>query len=401
MGTAGEKGLAQVYAAAFVFALCFNALAPIIPEVAQDFRLSGMDGLVWIGGLNNLLLFGPMGVVSLFYAVVGKRLAASFSTLGVFLVGVFVLLYYSPGAAVFAAGYFLLGSCLGIAIPGLYGAARRLPASADHFKTSININIMIGIGMAVGQYGSALIGGVSEHSWRFVYAALAGAVLCLVPILISLDRAGKQDDSKRISVKAVPRPAALLLSQYLPGSVPWGGLTVFIFPYLEIDCSLAKSSAVFLVTVLGIGMIAGSFAAGAAGDRMADRWGSRAVIAAIVVFFLLDILAASVVIELSAKLTLPVLTLLYFAAGMLLAVPGSYIKGLLFKTASKESVHAIFSLENFLESLGKGLGPFVVALLIQYLAGIKTALLAASLFWLLCLPPVFMLLKNSKEPCES
>ncbi|MBL8019248.1 MAG: MFS transporter [Leptospirales bacterium] len=377
----------RIYFTAFISALCLNALSPIIPDLSHEFTLSRMEGLVRIGGLNNLLLYLPMGLISLGCAIWSDRFQIRISLLNGILVGVFAFLALVGNAPLFATGYLILGGLLGLVIPGLYAAARRIP-EASGFQLSININIVIGIGMAVGQYASATI--ADYVSWRFVYALLSLLHLVGWPVIHRVD-SSRTRGATQFNFSRVSGSAWLLLSQYLPGSIPWGGIGVFIFSYLELECGIRKSLAVLLVTALGIGMIAGSFLAGRAGARMANR-DTRIVPMLIIVFFLSSIGVVQGLIHLSP--TVPFLGLLpmYFAAGLVLSVPGTYIKGLLFEATSERDVQAVFSLENFLESLGKGFGPFAVALLIQAVADLRSGMILALYSWLLCIPPILILL---------
>ncbi|MCE9597573.1 MAG: MFS transporter [Spirochaetia bacterium] len=241
----------KIYAVAFVAALSFNVLSPILPEVSRAFQLERMEGLVQFGGLNNLLLFLPMGILSLLYAIVGNRIRIPLSLVALVLSLVLFWIYISQSTLSFTLGYLFLGSTLGLLIPGLYAVARGLP-NAPPFATSININIMIGIGLAVGQYASALI--AQSFSWRLVYLVLACISILICPVL-ALSMPSQNLIAERFNINKIPRRAWLLLAQYLPGSVPWGGFSVFIFSYMETDCGISKASAVFLVTILGVGMV--------------------------------------------------------------------------------------------------------------------------------------------------
>jgi predicted MFS family arabinose efflux permease len=259
---------------------------------------------------------------------------------------------------------------------------------------------MLGVGLALGQYLSALIGSLSPIAFKFTYlllgclAAGLGALTYLARFRLTPVES-EQAPGQRLQRDLRPT-TWLLLAQYLPGAVPWGALTVFIFPYLE-SKGVAKHSAVLLVTILGVGMIAGAYIAGRLGDALKRR-GPNTVLIIVIAFFFAGLVYTMFLIRVSEKYPAATLAILYFLGGVLLSIPGAYIKGMLFDSADGRNVRTVFSLENFLESVGKGIGPFIVGLLISAFGEIERALYAACLFWLLCLIPLAILIFLNRRP---
>ena len=389
-----------LYFLPFAFSLCLNVLSPVIGDISDFFNLKGTRGLMVIGGLNNLLLFLPMGFFSLLYSFLGKSIRPHPAYLAFASAICFAAIFLSDSLFVFTGAYLGIGMLLGLAVPTFYELARKGLAPGQGFATAVNINIMIGLGLAAGQYASALIGVKGTTQWKYTYLLLAGtSVLAGLLTLVYYQRLRISPEvaRNRIKLTDIKAKSILLLSQYLPGSVPWGSLTVFIFPYLEESGGLARSRVILLITLLGVGMVAGSYLAGVLGEKLKNAR-ANLVPTLIMAFFLVDIAYVYFLLEISLTAGFAMLVPLYFLGGILLAVPGSYIKGMLFDLSDGESVQTVFSAENFLESAGKGIGPAVVALLIMAFADMGTALKVSTLFWFVCLVPLFILMiKNRRE----
>lgn len=382
---------AYIYVSPLVLGLGLNALSPVISEISAHFQLARLDGLMMIGGLNNLLLFLPLALFSLLYSFSKRTLPLHYLAMGIAL-PLFSIFYFN-NLIVFTTSYLVFGSLMGLAIPTFYANGKKYGDPRSAFQTSININIMLGVGLALGQYLSAVIGSASPTSWKYTYlllACLAGALAAGIYLArFKLASSAPDRASAQSFQPALRRATWLLLAQYLPGAVPWGALTVFIFPHLEAN-GLGKQAAVLLVTVLAVSMIAGAYVAGLLGDALKRR-GPDWIVAIIMAFFLFSIVYTILLIQAPATTPLIVLAILYFLGGLVLSVPGASIKGMLFDSANEDNIRTVFSLENFLESIGKGIGPFVVALLIQAFGNIESALIVACFFWLLCLIPLAIL----------
>ncbi len=380
---------AALYGVAFFLGLGLNVLGPMLPALSSEFRLENLSGLAWLGGVNTLLVFFPMSLLSLLNAARGGRFVRISLTMAVLLLSpAFTLAASAKGAALFSAGNFLIGSFLGLAVPALYASAKGVAAGKDEMQTAVNVNILLGVGLACGQLAAAWI--TETYSWRAVYGALAGLSLIAAPVARMLPL--PQNESNHITT--VPRSARMLLIQYLPGSIPWGGLTVFIFPYLS-RAGIPPSHTAILITILGAGMVAGAFLAGEIGKRI-GRERTR-LIALVCACLLLSVATAFWILEWSAGVKEPWRSLLYFAGGMILAVPGASIKGLLFESARPEDTHTIFSIENFLESAGKGFGPAAVSLLVWTLGDLRIGLMASCLFWLMCIPSLLLFVREEQR----
>lgn len=383
----------RLYSVAFFSTLSLNVLSPLLPDVSKEFGLPGIAGIARVGGWNNLLIFFPMGFVSLLYSLRGRfRILPVWVLLLQALAG--LALAVSPSLIIFAAAHVILGATLGLLIPALYASGRAIADPEKGFQMSASINIAIGVAMAAGQFAAALAG--THVSWRWVYAGLAAGSTAALAL-----SAGLPPGPEPVSApfRTIKRSSRLLLVQYLPGSIPWGALTVFIFPYLEIECGKSRAVAALLVTILGVGMVAGAFISGVIGDRLAAS-GKSSVILALIAFFCIGGAAAWALIELSTLESIALLALVYVATGVILAVPGAWIKGMLFHDADPARVQAAFSMETFLESLGKGLGPFVVSVLIASTSSLQSGMLGSLFFWLLCIPPLILLLRGSNGDTE-
>lgn len=380
---------------ALILGLGLNALAPILDPVRADFGFERLAGLSAVGGLSYALLYIPMAVISLLNYWFGRTVRMHASLPAVVLLLGHTVAGASADEMLFAGGHFLVGVALALLIPGLYADGKIMTASATQFQTGIALTILLGLGAACGQYASAIIGDATPTGWRFVFFGLACCdALCLVLLQRRpLETAPRlQTATNRNSFfAALDLKSALLLSQYLPGSIPWGAFTVFIYPYLSIECRRGALLPVTLITVLAAGMVIGSFVASAPAQFIYNR-SPRGFYLCLLFSFGASIPVVLVLISISAYFDGLSLTAAYFLAGALLAIPGACIKGALFAGVSAEGTNAVFSLENFLESLGKGLGPAIAAALLLRTGTLAEALRLSSLFWLFCIPPIAILL---------
>lgn len=173
----------------------------------------------------------------------------------------------------------------------------------------------------------------------------------------------------------------LLLIQYIPGSIPWGALTVYIFPFIQSKILFNKLDSVNMLTLLGIGMIIGTYLAALLGDWLKKKDKEQTIYLLLLLSFVLSEVFVYFFLTYLSSINKYLSYIIIFLAGIVLAFPGTYIKGILFTGLNEIQIRRIFSIENFLESIGKGLGPFVVSLLIIITGDLLSSMLYSLMFW--------------------
>jgi sugar phosphate permease len=191
------------------------------------------------------------------------------------------------------------------------------------------------------------------------------------------------------------------LSQYLPGAIPWGALTIFIFPFSYKFRNSEHSLVATYMVFLSIGMLIGSLIAGFIADKL-NQIKKIFMLVCIIVFLLLSSIYFYYFVSYYTDFSENLLFILFLIMGSILSIPGTYIKGLLFMNASEEEVQKLFAIENFLESLGKGFGPLIVGILIFITSDLFFSFQLIGFFWVLCLIPILIIFfdeyKNEKRP---
>lgn len=390
-----------IFLQAIIFSLNLSILSPLINSISKEFNIDLQTGYFVVGGLNNILLFGSMGISSLTFSFYNSNISIRLCNLLVFLAN--LLIFFNLNLVLFLASNLLIGLVIGITIPTLIKIIKRNIDSDYSVQAIVLFNIMIGLGQILGQYLSATFLD-NQLKWNFVFIFIA--LLFLISLFLTYKIKYDNDFSNVNSVfKNNPnikltKESKLYLSQYLPGSIPWGAITVFIFPFSsEIRNSSASMVATYMV-FMSIGMLIGSIIAGYIADKL-NKVKKKIMLLAILFFLILSFLYLYLFISYYSEFSNFMILILFFFMGCILSIPGTYIKGLLFIGSNSNQIQRIFAIENFLESFGKGFGPFIVSIFILYTNDILFSFKIIGIFWIFCLIPIVILfiseLKNEKR----
>jgi MFS family permease len=387
----------------FIFSINLNINSPLIVKISNFYELNTFQGFLYIGGFNNFLIFIPIALGSLYFAF-AKRSLGIFS-LSILLTVCNLFLGLRLNLFSFYTANLGIGIGIGMAIPILYQMAREIEREGNSIFLLISINVAIGIGLVFGQYMAAIAVDQYPNQWNSIYFMLAFAFL-LNTVYVhfqSLDRYQVKEETLtegNILKVFKENPNAirtqLLLSQYLPGSVPWGALSVFLFPYFQEAGIFTNIDVANFLTILSIGMIAGSFSAGYVQKSKIGN-SNRKILYLILLTFLFSTASLVLLIQNFEKLSFLALASFFLIVGFVLAFPGTYIKALLYLNHNSQEVKSVFAIENFLESIGKGLGPLVVSFLIIQIGDYKLSFSVAAGFWLICILPICRLIYLEKE----
>jgi predicted MFS family arabinose efflux permease len=246
------------------------------------------------------------------------------------------------------------------------------------------VQVATGVGLALGQGISGFVG--STVGWRVPFVivsvpAIALATLMLFtteePVRGSTEAALQQqwdsdadfEYSERITWKKVGRLVRiptniLVISQGLPGCLPWGMLLTFLNDYLAQDKGLKVTSATTVVLAIGIGGGVGVIGGGIIGQKLynTEKWtmpvfiGICTVIGTVPMWFIVN---ADVVSMLGTTFFMAVLT------GIMSSTVGPNMRAMMMNVNEPETRGVALALQTMLDDLGKGLGPALVAVLIS------------------------------------
>lgn len=379
-------------------------ISPLMKEISKDYEFFEINAFLYVGGLSYLLVYIPMAVSSLLFAF--SKNSPSLITLTAIMSISNITVYLGDSIWFFYLSHLTLGTCIGFAIPILYKTAKQLDTNSKSIFVVIYANILIGLGLLCGQNISAL---ALDLKWDWSVPFLMTGLLFLLNLMLIVL-------SKRLLVPSQTQRSAdqnldlyqlfqstdrykksfLLLSQYLPGSIPWGALTVFIYPFMQEIKIYSNIQISILILLLSLGMIVGSIIAGVIKNW--ESFKSEIFILRTILFtFVVSIVSVSGFVVLIGKLHFIYLLFVSFVMGIFLSFPGTLIKGLLYLDHSPDEIKSIFALETFLESIGKGLGPFVISLLLIYFESYQIAFIFSTCFWCICLVPILLRMNMIKK----
>lgn len=171
-----------------------------------------------------------------------------------------------------------------------------------------------------------------------------------------------------------------------------GVFSVFMMDYYETSFGMSKLEATGIVSVMGIGILVGTFAGGLFGQKIYNYKKTY-----LPVFVMSSIVAGTIpswfLLSVGKGNFGSYFPLLSFFAGFMAGLPASNINGIAAGVNRTEDRSAVFALLNVLENLGKGGGPLIVSLLLSFFPDRKTAFILSILFWipagLLWIPVIF------------
>ncbi|VEU40537.1 unnamed protein product [Pseudo-nitzschia multistriata] len=180
------------------------------------------------------------------------------------------------------------------------------------------------------------------------------------------------------------RSVALSLFQGAPGCVPWGVINVFLNDYLSEDRGFSVQSATTVLMCFSLGYALGLLVGGAGGKRLYETdprlpcllAGGTAIAGCFPLWYLLNGVDSSTPFGVAATTAL--------AAGLLAAPTGPIVKATLTNVTLPRARGQAFALFNLFDDLGKGLGPYLVSLLIVGCGGRRAAFNTGVLGWVLC-----------------
>eukprot|EP00514_Thraustochytrium_sp_LLF1b_P002444 CAMPEP_0184513394 /NCGR_PEP_ID=MMETSP0198_2-20121128/3398_1 /TAXON_ID=1112570 /ORGANISM="Thraustochytrium sp., Strain LLF1b" /LENGTH=516 /DNA_ID=CAMNT_0026903497 /DNA_START=234 /DNA_END=1784 /DNA_ORIENTATION=+ len=401
-----------------------NVLAPNMSAIALEFGLTPAEKDKYLGGYVALSFF-CVGAVSSFIggfiadkcnrvhsltAVVGLNGAVCLAT------------YFVANLTQFTVLRALTGVAVGANVPLVFSMLGDLFGIDSRARMSAITSMTMGLGVGSGQILSGIAG--PAFGWRspFLFISIPAFVLTLLlasttkePLRggmeVSLSEEnvgfyeleteettatlnGNQDGTttkvkvkvevslQRLKQAFQTSTVVFILLQSLPASLPWGVIITFFNDFAAQNLGIGVEQSTSLVVAFGLGLALGIVSAGWAADKYLEQYPIATI----------SFCATSTLIS-----AIPMISLLFlprqplwlylivcFPAGMLAGAPTGIIRAMLLNTTVPEVRGSAFAVLNIFDDIGRGLGPFLVSLMIAAMPGHRAEALALSFsFWFL------------------
>jgi predicted MFS family arabinose efflux permease len=363
-----------------------NLMAPNLTAIAQDFGFDDKERDKYLGGYvaAGFYLVGAPAALLFGYlsdTVNRRNLLFAAVLLGE---GPCILTYFVTSFWQLFVLRLLTGISLGGTFPLVFSLLGDLYEPQHRAGISAVVQVATGVGLALGQGISGFVGSSVGWRWPFVIVAIPAIALATLmlltteePVRGSTEAALQQqwdsdanfEYSERITWTKVGRLVRiptniLVISQGLPGCLPWGMLLTFLNDYLAQDKGLKVTTATTIVLAVGIGGGVGVIGGGIIGQKLYNRekWtmpvfiGICTMIGAAPMWFIVN---ADVASMLGATFFMAVLT------GIMSSTVGPNMRAMMMNVNEPETRGVALALQTMLDDLGKGLGPALVAVLIS------------------------------------
>lgn len=382
-----------------------NLMAPNLTMIAQEFGFSDVERDQKLGGDIALMFWLFGGTVSVLVGPLTDRVNRRNLFVAMLIIGE-IPCFLTGFAQTYTQLLWLRGLTgvgIGAAIPLLYSLIGDLFPAARRARATAVIGFAMGLGIALGQLLAGSLG--PTHGWRlpFMIVAAPNFLFALLFLFtVAEPRRGQHEEAgaqvaegghggafKLADLREVfrTRTTLMVFLQGVPGTVPWGVFFAFLNDYYAQDKGYSVQSATLIVMAIGGFAILGGFLGGLLGNRIYN-WNPSALPVYCGVTTLVGILPTALLLNYPSQqgvadpsLTLP---LLYGAlCGFTIAITGSNVRAILLNVTAPDRRGSVFALYNLADDLGRGLGPWVIGLLVGVF-GRTAAFNMANLFWVFC-----------------
>ena len=373
-----------------------NLLGPNLTLIAEDFDIVEMKDQ-YLGGLIPLVFWLLGGTVALIVGYFTDTTSRKNLFVLIVLIGEIPCLL--SGFAETYTEFFIMRILTGIGIGGIipltYSMLGDYYSSHERIKVVTLIGLASGLGIAIGQLTSGMLG--DSFGWRlpFILFALPNFIFATIffitvkePVRGMMDKNAErfQISSFRnfISLFTI-RTNLLVFLQGIFGTIPWGVFSVFMIDYFVIDKGYSKPSATLVLTLVGGMALLSSVIGGYVGNRLYRRdpkllplfCGFSTILGVIPTAFLINVPIRTEHNEI-------MLVVYAIFTGLLIAMTPPNMKAILMNVNNPFTRGTVFSLYNFADDLGRGFGPFIIGNILIYYFGRNVAFNIANIFWFIC-----------------
>ena len=281
---------------------------------------------------------------------------------------------------------FLTGIGIGSIIPIGYSLIADMFEEEKRGRGYAYIETAFGFGTLFGMIVAGLIA-----SWRppFIIAAVPNFVLApLFYIIAEEPKRGEGEKelkevlekgyeytyrlNKEVIKKSLKtRTNILIFIQGIIGTVPWGVIMYWLVSFFIVTRGMDKSTATFVLLLVGVSTVIGSLLGGFAGDYFEARQkGGRAVITGLAIFLGMIAAIGIILYPLPSKLSLihwiglAIYSLLLI---QFVSYAGPNVRAIVSQVNLPEDRGTVFGLFNILDNVGKATGPLFGGFLIEAL----------------------------------
>lgn len=402
-----QSKLTMIYLCA-AYGLLFsvqNMLAPSLTSIAEEFGFNAEERDLYLGAYLSLA-FSVVGLpLSSFFAYAADRynrkdLFVSCSYVGA--AAALAMLFISGSYRLVFLWRTVHGIAVTGAIPVVYSMIADMYSADERPGVSAALSAAMGAGIIVGQIVAGFV--APTFGWRTPFLLVAVPALFasrLVSTAVSEPIRGSQEEAlkellskggsyskgpsweKFCEALRVPTNV-LLLAQALPGTIPWGVIFVYLNDFLAQEKGLSVEKATALVGAFGIGAAIGGIGGGVWGSAIYKR--SKALLPVLMGgTTLLGVAPMLFVIGGDLK-GLPLIFSAFITAlaGIFSNVNGANVRPLLLNVNTPVLRGSMIGAMTLVGNLGRGLGPWIAAAIMEQAGGREGAMKTAILAWVAC-----------------
>lgn len=384
------------------FLMCDLYITPsIVLDLAKEYRVD-KESIGYVG--SAFVLVGA--IISIYFGFMTDRFSRKKLLVLTVLIGeIPCLLTGIPFVTGTFEGFLAMRILTGIGVGGIYpltfSLLSDLFSDRHRAKAIAGIDIAWGIGMMMGP----ILGGLAlttEYGWRLAFILAALPNFILAPLFAFYVKEPQRGKTERAIAGAIEEGAVyayriklsdfkliiknktnlFMLVQGIPGCIPWGVLTFWSITYFKEVMKYSQTTSTMVWEIFGIGNAVGLILWAYIGDKIFKknpRWAP--------LFCGFGVIAGTIPCYLFLNINFQSFLILYgfvAFAGMIVSVPGPTQKAIFMNINRPEHRGSIFSINNLMDSLGKGIGPAVGSIILTLGGSYVFMMNFAVSCWILC-----------------
>eukprot|EP01038_Epipyxis_sp_PR26KG_P008083 gene8083-10950_t len=272
----------------------------------------------------------------------------------------------------------IMGACQSAAIPVLFSLIGDFYKINERGSNSAIVSSCLGGGTMIGQLFTGFF--LPSLGWRipFIIMGICSlfAGIYLQKMLVEPKKGGNDEGLSDLvdlgialppmSLKSFFRnltiPTVLILMlQTIPNTVPWGVLSVHLHDILATDSNLSMQQATSLIAIFGFGAAMGGIFGGFAGAKIyAFKKSFLPLFMGITLACSSLLLQELLSIDLSGQGAMQFAGPVLILAGAMSAINGANLRVVVINLTSPEARGASIASLNFINSIGRGFGPYII-----------------------------------------
>ena len=373
-----------------------NLMGPNLTLIAQDFDIIKNKDQ-YLGGLIPLAFWILGGSISLIIGYFTDLISRKNLFVLVIFIGEIPCLL--SGFSNSYSEFFIMRALTGIGIGGIipltYSILGDLYSENERIKIITLIGLASGMGIAIGQLVSGIIGDIFDWRLPFIIFSVPNFFFAIIFFLtIEEPVRGKMDTgSKKFNISHFKdfisifkiKTNILVFLQGIFGTIPWGVFSIFMIDYFVIDKDYLKPTATMVITLVGGMALISSLIGGFIGNKLYKK-NPKYVPLFCSISTMLGVIPTAFLINTPVRTNQNEILLIIYAicTGLLIAMTPPNMKAILMNVNSPFSRGTVFSLYNFADDIGRGFGPFIIGNILIYTFGRNIAFNIANIFWLIC-----------------